>query len=254
MSSEKPTTSPPLLITRPLPSAVTYDLRAANIITITLPTSSQWTSGLHWHESRTEYLRVVKGYIRARLGDKTHILGPASPEVKVEKGVWHEWSRAERGGDDVVVEERTEPADGEKAILFWNLNGVILETNQLGAHPGRVLRKFPGRVRSVVLDWWTTLQLFVIFKALDNFPAFLDIPGFVDRLGFGLWRIGAMPGVRWLFVLIDYIFAHTVLFVAALFGKILRVSPVRQDFTPAEEHDRWWAERRGVMRAKSKAS
>lgn len=244
--------NPPLTITRPPPSAVTYDLHKPNITTITLPTFSTWSSGLHWHETHTEYLRVVKGYIRVRLGAQTHILGPTSPEVRVDRGVWHEWRRAEKGGEDVVVEERTDPADGEKAIFFWNLNGVILEAQKMGGDPGKVLRVFPARLRSLVLDWWTTLGLFVIFRALDNVPAFLDVPGFVDGLDLGLWRVGTIPGARRFLILVDYIFAHLVLWFSSWLGWALRVNPVRREFTPAEEYDQWWSKRRGFLRTKPK--
>jgi uncharacterized RmlC-like cupin family protein len=110
------------IITRGLPNAVVYNLSDQFQTTITLPSGSTWTSGLHWHETHTEYLRLVKGTIRVRLGNTTSIISahdsPEPMEVKVERNVWHEWSRATPDGEEVIVIERTDPADHENHLFF----------------------------------------------------------------------------------------------------------------------------------------
>ncbi|MCJ1233927.1 hypothetical protein MMC14_001885 [Varicellaria rhodocarpa] len=107
------------LITRSWPNAVIYDLTHPSHTKITLPRGSTWSSGLHWHETHIEYLRVLKGSVRVRLGDTFSIIsvskaGDNKPvDVKVDQYQMHEWSRADLDGEEVVVVERTDPVDGE---------------------------------------------------------------------------------------------------------------------------------------------
>ncbi|KAK3681115.1 hypothetical protein B0T22DRAFT_312433 [Podospora appendiculata] len=167
------------IISRPPPTAVIYDLTTANKATITLPRGSAWTSGLHWHETHTEYLRVVSGTIRVRLGDETFDVsaGPSSAELRIDRYTWHEWARASVAGDEhVVVVERTEPADGEKAVFFRELNGVIL---------GAAAAAAAGRawVPSWVVGAWVQWRLMVVFYRRDNFPVMLGVRELARRWG-----------------------------------------------------------------------
>lgn len=107
--------------------------------TIVLPRYSSWTSGLHFHTTHTEYLRLLRGSIFVELYGELHILsaqagGTVSIRtgrllerglvVKVEKYARHNWGRTEDymripgrfgyhtmveypkdSGDEVVVEE-----------------------------------------------------------------------------------------------------------------------------------------------------
>jgi len=233
---------PPIIIHRPAPDAVTYDLTTPNKVTITIPAGSAWSSGLHWHESHTEYLQLIKGSIRIRLGDTVQIVSApasadanASPlEIRVNKGVWHEWSRADINADadggkdaeEVVVIERTDPADGEKALFFWNLNGVILEA-QRGVKPGFV----PGWLGGI----WVMLSLFSIFDALDNIPVFLGVRDKVVRRGFvgkgSMWD-GFVKGLEGLW-------SKGVLRVAATVVWMVGEGAVRRRFTPEREYAAW---------------
>jgi hypothetical protein len=47
----------PNVIERPLPDGVIYDMSTVGQVRITLPESSTWSSGLHWHEIHDEYLK-----------------------------------------------------------------------------------------------------------------------------------------------------------------------------------------------------
>ncbi|KAJ4201677.1 hypothetical protein NW767_006765 [Fusarium falciforme] len=101
------------VIERPLPNAVTYDLSTTGQVKITLPESSTWSSGLHWHETHDEYLKVIKGTIRVQLGSTIQYISATEneqPEIKVARYVWHKWQRAGPDGEVVVI-ERTEPDD-----------------------------------------------------------------------------------------------------------------------------------------------
>ncbi|RSL59321.1 hypothetical protein CEP53_005863 [Fusarium sp. AF-6] len=160
----------PSVIDRPLPNAVTYDLSTTGQVKITLPESSTWSSGLHWHETHDEYLKVIKGTIRVQLGSTIQYISATEneqPEIKVARYVWHEWQRAVPDGEVVVI-ERTVPDDNEKAIFFWNLNGVILDAPRLMSDPSSAVSRLPGRFRGLALDFWITLNLFVIFNHFDN--------------------------------------------------------------------------------------
>lgn len=140
-------------------SQITYDLSpSSNVVTISLPPKSNWTSGLHWHETHTEYLQVIKGKAQITLEGVTKIYGPEDGHVKVDRGARHEWKLAP-GSDDaardddqyaLVVKEWTDPADGEKEIFFRSLSSVFME---------------PPRLEAML-----TLQLFCTFQALDNYP------------------------------------------------------------------------------------
>ena len=142
----------PSVIERPLPNGVIYDMSTVGHVRITLPKSSTWSSGLHWHETHDEYLRVVKGTIRVRLGDSRQVISATDgnqPEIKVPRYAWHEWQRAAPDGEEVVVIERTDPDDNDKAIFFWNLNGVILNSPKLLNDKASVVSRLPARLQGL---------------------------------------------------------------------------------------------------------
>lgn len=198
------------IITRPPPTSCTYDLTSPTHTRITLPPASAWRSGLHWHETHTEYLLLVRGSIRLRVGSTTTILtAPANgegTEVTVPIGARHEWGRATADGEEVVVVERTAPEDGAKSVFFWQLNGVVL---------GAGKEEERGWVQGLVGEWWIPLQLFVIFGVLDNWPVFLDL---------GSWGM-VVRGVEWAVT-------RAVLAGAGVVGWVGGVEAVRKDRMP----------------------
>jgi len=246
----------PTVITRPLPNAVVYNLSRAGQVRITLPAGSVWSSGLHWHETHTEYLTVIRGRVHVRLGDDERIIdaaddrGAGPPEIKVDRGVWHEWSRAEPDGpDDVVVIEKTDPADNEKAVFFWNLNGVILEAVRSADDPAAMWHRFlPPRLKGLLLDLWISLNLFIIFHHLDNFPVFLNLRGSAIRCGPDLTQRFAPDRIL---NALDMLCSHLVLMAASWVGWAVGLEPVRRKFTPASPYHAWWAARGSSRKRKS---
>lgn len=203
------------IIKRTGPSAVTYDLSEPTLTTITLPKNSTWTSGLHWHETHDEYLRVIIGSIRVRIGNDTLTL-KAGQEAKIPKLARHEWSRADeaKADEDVVVIERTDPADEEKHLFFWNLNGVILNEG--------------GRSGSGYFsEWLLMLRMFVIFYELDNWPILVEL-GWLRRFGSGVAA-----------AYLEFAITHVVLATAYRIGRAMGFLPVDQRYTPVELFNVW---------------
>ena len=134
----------------------------AHITTITVPPGSEWTSELHWHDSHREFLKIIQGSALVTVGSRTQSMTASTGLITIERGVLHEWRRDPNGNGDLIVEEWTDPADGQKELFFRNLCSSILD---MTATPPCVAspRWFP-------LDWWITLQLFMVFKEFDNYP------------------------------------------------------------------------------------
>ena len=120
-------------------------------------------TGLHWHETHTEYLRVSSGKAFVTVNDQTSIIDANSGEICVPRGVVHEWGLSEQTGDEeLVIWERTEPADGEKEIFFRNLISCFIDSPM-----GNPFLSASINRRLAIRD---IFQLFVTFRALDNYP------------------------------------------------------------------------------------
>ncbi|POS75420.1 hypothetical protein DHEL01_v206191 [Diaporthe helianthi] len=235
------------VIKRDAPDAVVYDLSEPHQVTITLPAGSKWSSGLHWHERHDEYLRVVKGTVRVTLDSQIHTISAsdAGTEVKVDRNVWHEWRRANVEDDeDVVVVERTEPEDGEKAIFFWNLNGVILKAQGVKCPP-----YVPRLLHGFLMDAWVTLSLFAIFRVLDNVPVFVNVLRAFSRRGFVFAeKTLGHTALR----AVDVVISRVLLGLAAAVSLLMfGIRAVRDEFTPDEVRQNWVASKTdGRMRTK----
>lgn len=231
---------PPLIsevIQRDLPNGVKYDLSAPDHVLISLPPTSTWSSGLHWHETHTEYLKVMQGSVKVHLGGVQQILSATAldqPEIRVDRYVWHEWQRAEPDGEEVVVVERTDPADGEKALFFWNLNGVIQNAPRL-LDAGHVLSWLPRAMAHAMLGLWIELKLMVIFAKLDNVPVFANLPQSV-------LRTGNLVPLHWL-IATDRLLSRILLLAAATVGRFLGIRPVVAEYTPDEVMAEWTTRR-----------
>ncbi|KAI3393021.1 hypothetical protein diail_4797 [Diaporthe ilicicola] len=234
------------VIKREAPDAVVYNLSESHQVTITLPASSTWSSGLHWHERHVEYFRVIKGSVQVTLDGQVRTISAldAETEVRVDRNVWHEWRRADIDSDeDVVVVERTDPEDGEKAVFFWNLNGVILRARSLRCPP-----YMPKLLHGILLDVWASLSLFVIFRVLDNVPVFVNVLQAFAKRGFIFTEktLGhtVLRGV-------DLLISHSLLILASVISMLFGIKAVREDFTPDEVRQVWIASRNKQRRPKT---
>lgn len=233
------------VIERGLPNAVLYDLAEPDHVTITLPIGSTWSSGLHWHEKHVEYLRVVKGTIRVVLGDQVHTVsaGDENTEVRVDRNTWHEWRRDDAAhGDEVVVIERTEPEDGQKAVFFWNLNGVVIKAQHLTCPPymSKVLH-------GLLLDLWVTINLFAIFRALDNIPVLINVPVAFSKRGF-TFKNNTLGYI--LLRTTDRFASLLALFAVSWISWGLGMHPIRREFTPGNVWERWMQDKTDRQKSK----
>ncbi|KAF2262749.1 hypothetical protein CC78DRAFT_467407 [Lojkania enalia] len=258
-------TNPPgaTTISRPPPSSATFTIPHTPSIlktTITLPPRSTWTSGLHWHETHTEYLRLLHGAIYLRLNNTIQILSAAESQSQVQsrEGIVitvpryarHAWHRAEHAytmseavrmwgprpvdlDKEVVVEEWTAPADISKPLFFWNLNYILLLSTPSARPTDSVyVPTLQRTARRVLGAWWIDLQLLVVFAVLDNYPVFWDIGGWGERW-VGERIMGRVcRGKEWLAT-------HMVLWMAAVVGGVLGLEAVSEERTPKELWEAW---------------
>lgn len=251
----------PLL--RPGSEAVAYHIPVAppaddaypHKTTIALPRRSAWTSGLHFHASHIEYLRLVKGAIFVQLGGQTKLISTlkggeldlSSGEllreglvVEVPRFARHNWGRLEHYNElhrsrnqdvseqwslpedwdeEAVVEEWTDPIDAGKPLFFWNLNSIIT------APSDRVLSRRQQMARSLLGGLWIDLQLFVVFWELDNWPVFVDFRKQLN-LGSSQRRLTAMTDAA------EVVASFTVLLFGRIIGMFLGLKAVSQQRTP----------------------
>ena len=201
-------TSTTQIFNRPFPEAVTYDLSQPNCVTITLPPGSSWTSGLHWHEKHTEYLQVLSGCAWVSLGGVGYACNPADGVIEVKKGVVHEWRRVSEGYavSELVVKEWTVPEDGQKEVFFRMLNSFLMEERPNALYEAPTM--IPRWMRARIERWIVVLQLFTIFRDLDNWPVL----------------VGSGSGVS------SWIVTHLTLTTCSYFGYLLGLRGVYKDY------------------------
>jgi hypothetical protein len=118
------------------------------------------------------------------LAGETKVHGPDDGVVVVERFTVHEWRRAGGEGEELVVREWTEPGDGQKEVFFRMLNSFLTEPRP-----------------EWVEKWVVPVQLFVIFRELDNWPVLA----------------GTTRRVDWL----NWTFTHAVLWFVSWAGRFL---------------------------------
>ncbi|KAF2994398.1 hypothetical protein E8E13_002847 [Curvularia kusanoi] len=238
-----------------IPVAPSVDDQVPIKTTIALPRRSAWTSGLHFHASHTEYLRLVKGAIFVELGGQTKFISAlrggeidkATGEllheglvVEVPRFTRHNWGRLEhynelhrprsRGisrlwdlpedwDEEVVVEEWTDPIDIGKPLFFWNLNGIITAPSDLA------LRKRHKIAKNVLGSLWIDLQLFVVFWELDNWPILVDFRKQLHLRG----KQGLQATIA---DAAEIVASFILLFLARILGLLLDLQAVSRQRTP----------------------
>jgi hypothetical protein len=220
--------------------------------TIALPRHSAWTSGLHFHATHTEYLRLVKGAVFVELNGKTKLISAlAGGELKatgqlvqpgltieVPRYAFHSWGRLEHNNDsarsrrrvqkdflpedwseEVVVEEWTNPSDIAKSLFFWNLNGILTV-------PGDTIQpKRQSIAKALLGSLWVDLKLFVVFWELGNWPVFHVLRNVSPATDSYLRTLRVLDAAE-IFV------SFGILLIAKLLGVLLGLKAVDQRRTP----------------------
>ena len=80
-----------VLPTKEISNGVSEQKLAACEVEFTIAPSSQWTTGLHWHETHVELLRVTQGRFRVNVEGTWTVMTPDDEELRIEPFVRHEW-------------------------------------------------------------------------------------------------------------------------------------------------------------------
>ena len=194
--------------TRSAPEAVTYDVSEPDIVLITVPPGSAWNTGLHWHEEHDEYFEVMAGSILLTVGRSTRRVTHEDGVLEIPRFTVHQWFRdpCDATSDDVVVKERTIPADGQKEGFFRTLNSFLMEPVPKSMH-----EPMPWPLcwlETFTENWVVVVQLFIIFKHFDNYPVLVS-----RGSGFLSWAV-----------------THVCLAVAQVFGGLLGLQAVYPEY------------------------
>ncbi|KAF2706981.1 hypothetical protein K504DRAFT_458449 [Pleomassaria siparia CBS 279.74] len=158
---------------------VTYPAAANDfrITTAVVPAGSKWHAGAHWHEGYDEIMKVVKGRAKVRLGNEYRIVTPEDGEVVIPKFVVHDVMRADFDSEvgegdegELWLEERSDPVDGSKELLFRNIFSIMEDKTLYGwkfplqllltmAYSDGYLVIIPGPAR-----WYVTHALWACVK------------------------------------------------------------------------------------------
>ncbi|KAF3044374.1 hypothetical protein E8E12_009826 [Didymella heteroderae] len=222
--------------------------------TIALPRHSAWTSGLHFHATHTEYLRLIKGAIFVELNNKmkfisalvggevdgTGQLVQSGLIIEVPRYAFHNWGRLEHHNDsarspgrraqhedilpedwteEVIVEEWTDPSDIAKPLFFWNLNGIITAPGEA------ILPKRQSLAKGLLGSLWVDLQLFLVFWELDNWPVFNVFRTISPASDSHLCTLRVLDATKMLV-------SFGALLLAKLFGTLLGLKAVEKRRTP----------------------
>ena len=128
-------------------------------------------TGLHWHETHTEYLEVVEGYALVTIGDRTAVFTKDDGVITIPRYTIHQYMRADKTEEgkagkemDLVVQEWTEPADGDKEVFFRNILSLLMD-----------------RESTLKGNLSMFLSIMVVAWAHDNYPVFWEGPGLLER-------------------------------------------------------------------------
>ncbi|MCJ1285604.1 hypothetical protein MMC26_004945 [Xylographa opegraphella] len=172
-------------------------------VLIRVPTSSSYTVDLHYHMKHTEYLRVVQGSAKVTLGPLTRTYTKADGIIHIAKFVVHGWTRATADGEELILQEWTDPADGVKEVFFRNLFSVIFDAANTKEDFSKLLP----------MGWWVGWQILVISSGMDETPLLFE------SLGSGL---------------IAQLVAAVTLWLAAFVGGLVGLRVCYKEYTPRE--------------------
>lgn len=163
----------------------------------------------------------MQGAALVTLNNVTQIFMKDDGIITVPRYAQHEWRRADsmpeldfgrdlKSEEQLIVREWTNPQDGQKEVFFRNLSSIISHS-----------------ITAQHASWYLTLQLWILFWELDNWPVFFrarDLPifgGLLVRLALG--------------DVLEWVVVHVVLRVAVLIGGLFGVKGTREEYTPRRD-------------------
>jgi len=182
----------------------------SGVVLIRIPATSLYTIDLHYHMKHTEYLRVVQGSAKVTLGSFTRTYTKEDGTIRIGRFMVHGWSRATAEGEELIVQEWTDPADGVKEAFFRNLFSVIFDAANMKEDFSRLLP----------MGWWVEWQILMISSGMDEFPLLVKSlgDGAVAQLvsAILLWLVAV---VGWLVGLRTHYKEYTPTLIGAARGK-----------------------------------
>jgi mannose-6-phosphate isomerase-like protein (cupin superfamily) len=164
-------------------------------------------TGLHWHETHTEYLEVVQGYALVTIGKHTSVFSKDDGIITIPRYAIHQYMRADKteqgkvGKDmDLIVREWTEPGDGDKEVFFRNMISLIMDKKDTSL----------GTVDML-------LSVMVVCWYHDDYPVFWKGP---ELLG-----TGVQERVR-------RVVTYSLMGCLVLIGRIIGCKPQYPEYTP----------------------
>lgn len=159
----------------------------------TIPAGSKFQIGAHWHEEYDEYMKVLKGRGKIRLGNEWKVYTAEDGDVKIPRNVVHDICRAdkdakpgEEDGEDFVWEEWTEPSMFVFSVvlslafplLSSNVWGaVLIETDADDGSKELFFRHaFSSVADKEVFGWKLPLQQLLVLMACDTYIAMVPGP------------------------------------------------------------------------------
>ena len=235
---------------RPPPDSSTFSFSPptslnTNVIpptVITFHVGSELSTQYHWHTTHTEYLRVRSGAALIMVSGVSRIYTAQDGTAQIPRYARHEWMRFDRPahllsrgqreaqeayfrehgkeeieklqGEDLIAEEWTNPADGQKEMFFRNLFSTASEP------------QYASNV-SWLGDLWKTLQIMCVMWEMDNYLVLVD---------FGGWRGGWRE-------LVEAAFTYMVMGCMMALGRLCGCRAVSEEYTPKGLIQRWESER-----------
>ncbi len=182
---------------------------------------SKRATGLHWHETHTELVRVAQGAACLETDGFVRVITERDGIVLIQPGVRHQYWRADRDAcveseddrllgvareeleRDLVIMESTEPADRDKEVFFRQILSLLEEMRGNG-------------VREIAWMLWSS---FVVFYGHDNYPVVVKVTRrFGERLGKTL----------------EWVITHSILTIAAILGRFVGLRSTYDEYTPFE--------------------
>lgn len=204
---------------------------------INLHVGSEYTTQYHWHATHTEHVHIISGAALITVSGVSKIYTAQDGSAQIPRYAPHEWMRFDRSAhllskgqretqetylreheeeieelkrDEVIAEEWTDPADGQKEIFFRNIFSTILEP------------QYDSDVFWLG-ELWRTLQVMCVMWELDNYVVLVDLGGCR-----GGWR-----------KVVEAALTYIIMGLLMTLGRICGCKGVNEEYVPKHFIQKW---------------